>query len=536
MRTDHVRSPTSLPTMTLRARVLGLVAIAALVIATVGLSVWNSYADVTNSGSEVLRRLQPASDLSSDFIIAVDDMQREGIIFMIQATNESLAAYEAAGQRADDSLQGINDLVGDEPEIATLLAKTSAALNTWTTQITAPAISLRRTATPQNNNAQQAITLTFSQEATRLFAELRSSATELRQAIDHQRSVEYERLTDVARQLALAIALGGFVLILLLVASALLIQRWVLSPLEQLRHQLRDVARAGEHMRTIAVDGPPELAAAGRDAESMRRQLVAEIDEARAAREGLAQDAPLVSGIRRELSTPANPLAGLSTGLSVYGELSPAEGVLAGDWWDALMLSGGEIAIIVGDVSGHGPESGIVAVRLRHMLSTLIEGGSDPVNAFTKAAAQFGTDDAMFATVAIVFIDPARGTLRWANAGHPPPVLLREDSTSTELNPTGPLLSSLGGTWTSRTAWMGGADLLLCHSDGLLESRDNAGNQLDDGGLLELARTAIESRPINSVIEPREIVSHVLAAARERATDWRTDDITLIAARRVPRP
>lgn len=531
-----MHAPTSLPTMTLRARVLGLVVSAAVVIATLGIGVWHSYSDVTNSGSEVLRRLQPASDLSSDFIIAVDDMQREVIIFMIQATQVSLAAYEAAGQRADDALQGIETLVGDDETISALISKSSAALNKWTTEITAPAISLRRSATPSNGYAQQAVTLTFSSEATRLFAELRVAATELRQAIDHQRAAEYERLSDVARQLALALGLAGVVLILLLVASALLIGRWVLQPLEHLRDQLRDVAHDGKHTRTIAVDGPPELAAAGRDAESMRRQLVAEIDEARAAREGLAQDAPLVAGIRRELSTPTDPLVGLAAWLDVHGVLSPAEGVLAGDWWDCLVLGDGEIAITIGDVSGHGPESGIVAVRLRHILSTLVDSGADPVDIFAKAADQFGDNEAMFATVAIVFIEPTEGIVRWVNAGHPPPLILRADSSVTELQPTGPLLSGLGGVWEVGSSRLDDSDLLLCHSDGLLESLDSEGNQLDDDGLLELARDAIASHPVNSVIEPSEVVSHVLAAARERATYWRTDDITLIAARRTPTP
>ncbi len=536
MRTDGDVAPTSLPTMTLRARVFGLVAVAAVVMAALGVGVWRSYSDVTNSGSEVLRRLQPASDLSSDFIIAVDDMQREEIIFMIQATDTSLAAYESAGQRADDALQGIQNLVGDDPEIAALITKTSAALNTWTTQITSPAISLRRSATPQNDYAQQAVTLTFSGEANQLFAELRGSAIELRQAIDHQRSVEYDRLSDVARQLALALGFAGLVLICLLIASAFLFGRWVLRPLEDLRDQLRDVASDGEHTQAISVEGPPEMEAAGRDAESMRRQLVAEIDEARAAREGLAQDAPLVAGIRRELSTPNNPLAGVPARLKVYGVLSPAEGVLAGDWWDCLSLANGEIAIVVGDVSGHGPESGIVAIRLRHVLSTLLEAGADLATTFTKASAQFGDNEAMFATVVVVFIDPVKGSVRWVNAGHPPPFVLREDESITELHPTGPLLCSLGGEWHVESAWMGGADLLLCHSDGLLESRDKHGEQLDDEGLQELGREAIRARPLNSTIEPAEVVAYVLAGARERATNWRTDDITLIAARRTTKP
>ena len=53
----------------------------------------------------------------------------------------------------------------------------------------------------------------------------------------------------------------------------------------------------------MLIDGPPEVAAVGRDAESMRRRIVAELESARAATEALTQHSPVVSLLRSELAS-----------------------------------------------------------------------------------------------------------------------------------------------------------------------------------------------------------------------------------------
>ena len=90
--------------------------------------------------------------------------------------------------------------------------------------------------------------------------------------------------------------------ILLLLGGVLLLRRWVLRPVLSLRSRMRAVAD-GDIDEQLLIDGPPEVAAIGRDAESMRRRIVAELEAARAATEALRQHSPVVSLLRSELTS-----------------------------------------------------------------------------------------------------------------------------------------------------------------------------------------------------------------------------------------
>ena len=72
-------------------------------------------------------------------------------------------------------------------------------------------------------------------------------------------------------------------------------------------------------------------------------------------------------------------------------------------------------------------------------------------------------------------------------------------------------------------------DVLLAFSDGLLESHDEHGEQLEVPGLLALVRDAREAGA-----EQDEIVRRTLAQARSRAVDWERDDVTLVALSLAP--
>lgn len=339
------------------------------------------------------------------------------------------------------------------------------------------------------------------------------------------RDTAIDGLAGVARRLAVALAVAGSVIVALLLSAYVLVRAWVLTPLDDLRHQLRDVGRAGHRDRVIVSSGPPELRAASRDAEAMRRALVTEADSARAAEGSLALEGPVVSAIRRELDTDPDPVAAR---LEIHGRLHPAEGVLAGDWWGVVALDGERTGLVLVDVSGHGALAGIVSMRLRWVMSVALRSGFDVGTALERAATSFdGAVDGRFATALVVVLDPLAETLSWANAGHPAGWLLPDGRTSDRvpLAPTGPLVSGLGGSWETRRAPLLVGDVLLAWSDGLVEARDPGREVGDD----ELARRVEES----GTRTPRELVSRLLADLREQAPEWSRDDVTLVAVRRT---
>lgn len=356
------------------------------------------------------------------------------------------------------------------------------------------------------------------------YVDVATSTKAVQNATLAQRDAAIDGLAGVARRMALALLVAGAVLLLLVVGASVVLRRWVLRPLDDLRHQLRDVARGGRREQVIEPTGPPELRAVGADAEAMRRALLAASDAARAADEGLTQEGPVVAAIRADLAIDPDPVA---AGLEVHGQVQAARGVLAGDWWGILPLEGDRTALLLLDVAGHGELAGLVLQRLRSVMSVALRSGFDPGTVLTRGATSF-TDavDGRFATGLVAVVDPTAGTVAWANAGHPAGWVLPAGDTArrTSLEPTGPLLSTLGGSWTTRTAPFDADDLLLAWSDGLVETRA-ADLEMSDDDLAQMVAQA-------GTREPRELVSRVLAALRERAADWRRDDITLVAVRR----
>jgi anti-sigma regulatory factor (Ser/Thr protein kinase) len=134
--------------------------------------------------------------------------------------------------------------------------------------------------------------------------------------------------------------------------------------------------------------------------------------------------------------------------------------------------------------------------------------------------AALGADLMTTMIFAIVEIDS--GTVRFVNAGHPPPVVVGADGATTVLQGAGPPLGVLD-TWRyeERTAQLGPEDSVLLYTDGLVERR---GERLEEG-LARLRRAAVGGGT------PEESRDRVLAAADIELAD---DDVTLVVVRAEP--
>lgn len=507
--------------MSLRLRLIATSVIAVVVVALLGATlVWRS-AQVGRITSGVLGVYQPASVDASTLEMAVSDMQRGLGSFLLTGLEADLRPYVNGSRRSELALGDLRRELSEEPGLLRRVNQVELDRVTWINAVAQPAIADQRA-----GDSEAALATYTAGESRNSFEQLRSDAAELRSIISDRRNQGFRELADVTGVLQMAVAVSLLVLAAGLVAIWFLVSNWILKPLDSLRRQMRSVGRRGEHHTPIAPTGPPELTAVGRDAESMRRKLVAEIDEARSAREALDQNAPVVAAIRRELSAGA---ALRVPGLSVHGDLRPAEGVLAGDWWDATRLPDGRVAVLLTDISGHGAEAGIAAMRIKHTITHGLISGQSAPEAVAASAETFADDPGRFATTVALLIEPGSGELTWVNAGHHEPMLLRAGGELEHLGKTGPLLSWLGGRWTSGGTTLQVGDRVLLFSDGLVESHDHQGGELGDrilGGWLQEAPSQLD--------DPAELVAWLLGQARSRAVDWDRDDVTIVAISRTP--
>src|SRR5262249_42481060 len=155
---------------------------------------------------------------------------------------------------------------------------------------------------------------------------------------------------------------------------------------------------------------------------------------------------------------------------------------VGGDWYESISLPGARVALVVGDVAGHGVRAAVTMGRLRTAIQTLAMLELSPIESLqqlNELMRMLGVLEPHFATCAYAVYDAVQGTCEVASAGHLPPLLVRPDGSSEflDVSPAPPL--GVGeGIIRSRTFEIEDGSLFVLYTDGLVESRDR---DIDDG-------------------------------------------------------
>jgi serine phosphatase RsbU (regulator of sigma subunit) len=198
---------------------------------------------------------------------------------------------------------------------------------------------------------------------------------------------------------------------------------------------------------------------------------------------------------------------------------------VGGDWYESIALPGARVALVVGDVAGHGVRAAVTMGRLRTAIQTLAMLELPPAESLqqlNELMQKMGEREPHFATCAFAIYDAVTGSLEVASAGHLPPLLVspKGGSEFLDVSPAPPL--GVGeGPISSRTFAIKDGSLLVLYTDGLVESR---GRDIDDG----LKRLQSVFGP-TSAAEPIEDLAK--AALAEVSSDQHRDDVALLIAR-----
>ncbi|MFD9331183.1 SpoIIE family protein phosphatase [Streptomyces sp. NPDC060065] len=160
-------------------------------------------------------------------------------------------------------------------------------------------------------------------------------------------------------------------------------------------------------------------------------------------------------------------------GLDVVVRYVPAsqETEIGGDFYAALRTDEGVLAA-VGDVVGHSLEAATVMVEIRHALRAYCVDESDPAvlaERLDRMLQRYHPD--VTATVCLLLIDPATGRTRIANAGHIPPLIIRDSGSADYAKAAGPLLGVGLPHPPPTELFLEPTDRLLMITDGLIETR-----------------------------------------------------------------
>jgi Stage II sporulation protein E (SpoIIE) len=194
---------------------------------------------------------------------------------------------------------------------------------------------------------------------------------------------------------------------------------------------------------------------------------------------------------------------------------------VGGDFHDVFETAAGKIAIVLGDVSGKGvPAALLVSVlhgAIRSSSGSQHETACERINRMLCER----TASERYATLFWGVFDANSSTLRYVNAGHPAPMLLRSDGKSTErLNEGGPVLGVLASaSYTAGVAQVETGDMLIVYSDGINEAANASEEEFGEKRIAEAAWAAARASPTeicNQIMTQVSAYSHKGSLADDR--------------------
>jgi len=174
----------------------------------------------------------------------------------------------------------------------------------------------------------------------------------------------------------------------------------------------------------------------------------------------------------------------------LYATMTPAKEV-GGDLYDYLLLDQDHLLIVVGDVSGKGVPAALFMMTAKTLIDSYAEHGLSPKEIFEKTNEQLckGNESGLFVTCWLGIFTFSTGELKFANAGHPFPVLFHEgDYTYLENKPNLVLAGMEGLPYAEHSVKLNKGDSIFIFTDGVTEASDAQRNLYGEERLLKVMK------------------------------------------------
>jgi serine phosphatase RsbU (regulator of sigma subunit)/CHASE3 domain sensor protein len=506
----------------LAALVVSLGLVLGVLIAVALLGMITTARDYRDGAERALARQTVANQLLIDMLSA----QSANRAYILLARGDDLTAYTTARDRYPAEMALLMAALGGQPELEASAEAVDRTAELWFSEAV-ELIRLRRTGRAEE--ARRRINEGLSENR---FNAFRAEHARLLQEIENVRIAGLAD-NDRRRQLTFYSIIAAALLTLLMVAvSSRQLWRRVGGPVSLLSAGVGRVTRG-----RLSDPIPPSREAVRELAELMEgfNLMQSEVRQERDAVAAAARREAAQKTERERWETVQNGLLPerlpAVRGLRLAARYRPAERALlvGGDFYDALRLPDGRLAVMVGDMAGHGAPAAAQAAGLRFGWRTLVSVNPNPAAVLAALNQQMSTADqraeGLFASIIYMLIDPA-GSVSFAPAGHPPPFLL----TAAGCEPLEPLMGGplLGvfdeAEWpVTHTSLPPGGTIVL-YTDGLIEARQGAdtfGVERACAALAQERRSALELR-----------VERLIEAARRHEDQSLRDDVVIVAVER----
>ncbi|MCC7185363.1 MAG: SpoIIE family protein phosphatase, partial [Acidobacteria bacterium] len=266
-----------------------------------------------------------------------------------------------------------------------------------------------------------------------------------------------------------------------------------------------------------------ELAVAfNKMAEDVERHQTAMVEQERLRRE---------LELGRQIQSDMLPSEPMSFGLTeVQGVSIPAREV-GGDFFNYFALDNGQLALLVGDVSGKGVGAALLMANIQASLRTRLAMGQglDAIAESLDREMATTSGSRLYVTLFLGIFDPATRRLQYVNAGHNPQFVLRPGQPLEKMHATGIPIGLLAGRgYEHRDVALASGDLLFFYTDGCVES-ENESDEMFGTSRLEALLVSIGSSGPST---PNRVLQQVEEAVTSfRGTREPNDDATMMAVR-----
>jgi sigma-B regulation protein RsbU (phosphoserine phosphatase) len=293
----------------------------------------------------------------------------------------------------------------------------------------------------------------------------------------------------------------------------------------------------GDFSHRIEVHGKDQLAALSTSFNSMTQNLEQLLVVAK-EKERLTAEIEIAREVQSQLYPKVTPL--LRT-MKIAAICKPAR-MVSGDYYDYLAIEGGKLALAIGDVAGKGISAALLMATLQAAMRMELRTSSTPclpplVGSVPARTSQLVSDlnQLLYATTApekyatffFALYDEATSDLSYTNAGHLPPLLVRNGA-AVPLDVNGTVVGAFPtAKYEESTVRLASGDLLVCYTDGITEPENEYGEMFGEERLIELVTR-------NADCEDSKIVTMILDAVHQwTSAAEQPDDMTLLLARKT---
>ena len=301
--------------------------------------------------------------------------------------------------------------------------------------------------------------------------------------------------------------------------------------------------KEGDFSHRIAVEGHDQLAELGRSfngmTENLERLIVIEKEQER-----LKSEIAIAREVQSQLFPRSAPE--LRT-LELGGVCHPAR-MVSGDYYDFVQLRDANVALAIGDVAGKGISAALLMAALQSIMRTQLTAGipahvaAAPGGGNGGGRARFSASDLVselnrqvyantspekYATFYFGLYDDENRTLTYTNAGHLPPILMR-DGVALRLEVTGTVVGAFPfAAYEEKSIEMRRGDLLVAFTDGIVEPENEYGEPFGEERLVDLLLRYGQR-------ESKEIIARIMETVEQwTGSSELFDDMTLLLARGV---